>query len=512
MTLKIGDTLGRYELVRELGQGGMGIVYEGRHKSLGTRVAIKVLLAVHAKASSAAQRFAREGKIVAKLASPHIVRTLDADTTDEGYPYIVMEFCQGCDVAQLLEARGPLSVGEVAGIARQLCVGLAHAHAEGVVHRDLKPANLFIAIENSATVVKVMDFGIAKDLSAEEELTATSVMIGTAHYMAPEQIRSSRHATPASDLWSLGVIMFRLLTGRHPFAGATHTDIAMAVLLDPVPSLLGELPDVPPGFAAIVARLLTKDPASRLSSARELGEALAPYATEEISLEALSGPVTKVAPTSSATTQTPASKTPRMPQAAQPPNSLPLAPTVPATPSPEPSLSPVRYASRNTPPTIVSASAPAHAVVAESTTISGSPASSDREVPVPRAGRSRILAAATVGIAVLGGMAFVGGRSFLATRQTAQEDGLVDAGVAYTVDAAPPLDATADPLSIPPLPSAASATPSMRPSSTAAVSSNGGAPPNTLGKGKLPPGGTQGTSSGVHVVPSARLSVPNHID
>lgn len=279
----VGNTLGAYTLVRELGKGGMGIVFEATDARLGARVAIKVLLDVHGQESSAAKRFERESHIVMRLHSPHIVRTLAASVTPEGYPYIVMEFFDGCDLARLLASHGHLTEAEVVGLAQQLCSALSIAHDAGVVHRDLKPANIFVALEHGATTFKLMDFGIAKDLNSGEGLTATSTMIGTTRYMSPEQVRSSRQATSASDLWSVGVIMFKLLSGRYPFVGATQSDVAMSILLDPAPSLQSVCPTVTTDLASIVDRLLLKAPSARFGSARDLGAALHAFPSASVS-------------------------------------------------------------------------------------------------------------------------------------------------------------------------------------------------------------------------------------
>ncbi|MFO0666792.1 MAG: serine/threonine-protein kinase [Polyangiaceae bacterium] len=508
MPLAVGDTLGRYELVRELGQGGMGVVYEARHKGLGTRFAIKVLLAVHSKGSSAAQRFEREGRIVAKLSSPHIVRTLDADTTPDGHPYIVMEFFDGCDLGKVLEERGTLRLGEVASIVRQLCVGLEHAHAEGVVHRDLKPANIFVALENGATVIKLMDFGIAKDLSSSEELTATSVMIGTTHYMAPEQVRSSRQTTAASDLWSVGVIVFRLLSGRHPFTGPNHADIAMSILMDPVPSLASFCPDIPVDFANLVARLLTKDPLKRLSSARELSDALAPFATEPVSLDALGPPPTVPASDSRTTepTQGPPQKAPRMiTPSAVAPSSLPLAPTVrvPEEAQVHAAGIPVLAGARppgSLGPTMLAAPMQVANNV-EHSTLSSSPASSDREPEVARLRPLRVVAA-TMGVLLALGAVTIGASAYRARgRDHAAQGGEQRTDAALAADGSEALP----PLALPSLgvPSFAGTSSSTAVSATARVT-----PPPALPSGG-PPGPSAGPRSST--VPSGRSSVPNHI-
>lgn len=508
MPLAVGDTLGRYELVRELGQGGMGVVYEARHKGLGTRFAIKVLLAVHSKGSSAAQRFEREGRIVAKLSSPHIVRTLDADTTPDGHPYIVMEFFDGCDLGKVLEERGTLRLGEVASIVRQLCVGLEHAHAEGVVHRDLKPANIFVALENGATVIKLMDFGIAKDLSSSEELTATSVMIGTTHYMAPEQVRSSRQTTAASDLWSVGVIVFRLLSGRHPFTGPNHADIAMSILLDPVPSLASFCPNIPVEFANLVARLLAKDPLKRLSSARELADALAPFATEPVSLDALGPPPTAPASESRTTepTQGPPQKTPRMiTPAAKGPPSLPLAPTVrvPDEAQVYAAVIPMPTGSRppgSLGPTMLAAPAQAAHIV-EQSTLSSSPASSDRDPDAARSRPRRGLAAALGGLVVVGAVT-IGVSAYRAQeRKHAVQGGEQRTDAAFAADGSEALPPLALPsLGASPLPGTSSPT---AVSATARVA----LPPALPSAGGPGPSAVPRSSA----VPSGRSSVPNHI-
>lgn len=279
VTLEPGTRLGKYELLRQLGSGAMGVVYEAKHLTLGHHVAIKVLQQLATHGEGIVRRFEQEARIVARLESRHIVRVLDADQAPDGTRYLVMELMRGRDLSAIVYERHALRTEEVVDVALQVCVGLKHAHEAGIVHRDLKPANLFVAENDEGTTVKIMDFGISKDLaSGANEQTASNIMIGTPNYMSPEQIRTSRSVDERSDLWSLGVIMYRLLAGCHPFVGDNHGAVLVCISTETPVDVRAYAAQVPEGLSKIIMQLLEKDPRKRPSSAAALGRLLLPFA------------------------------------------------------------------------------------------------------------------------------------------------------------------------------------------------------------------------------------------
>jgi eukaryotic-like serine/threonine-protein kinase len=285
-----GDVVaGRYEVERELGGGAMGIVLQARDRQTGVDVAIKFLKGARARHSESATRFVQEARATRALRSAYVVRVLDVGVLDSGTPYFVMELLEGENMLDRLRVHRPLPVEEVVDAVVEACAAMDEAHARGIVHRDLKPANLFRTIDSEGRPrVKVLDFGISKILEDAEdpELTNTTDMLGSPHYMSPEQLRSAKHVDHRSDIWSLGVALHRLLTGQPPFAGQNMTAVCAAVMADD-PSPPSKLrPDVPPAIDAIVARCLRKQPGDRFDSAAALGRALAPFGSERSRLAA----------------------------------------------------------------------------------------------------------------------------------------------------------------------------------------------------------------------------------
>lgn len=269
---------GKYQLVRVLGEGGMGVVYEAEHVRLKQRVALKMLLPELLRADDLVQRFEREARASSQLRSRHTARVVDVDHTPDGVPYMVMEFLEGRDLDAELQVRRALPMEEAVDYLLQASGAMDEAHALGIVHRDLKPSNIFLAREHDGRcVAKILDFGISKVSSeGDSKLTSAEAVMGTAMYMAPEQVRSSRNVDARADIWSLGVILYELLAGRAPFVGTPTQVVASIVTDDPAP--LQELVQVPPALAAVVARCLTRDPARRFQSVRELMAALLPFA------------------------------------------------------------------------------------------------------------------------------------------------------------------------------------------------------------------------------------------
>jgi eukaryotic-like serine/threonine-protein kinase len=268
----------RYELESKIGSGGMGTVWKAHDRVLDRTVAVKLLHEGLGEDASFAARFRREAVAAASLGHSNIVTVYDTGVhTDpggrsSGVPFIVMEYVHGESLHQLLHRTGPLPVEDTARIARSVLAGLAHAHSRGLVHRDMKPAN--VLFDESTGEAKVVDFGIAKGLEDTGGLTKTSGLIGTAAYLSPEQV-NGLDASPASDLYAVGCLLYACLTGEPPFAGGTPVAIAMKHLHDAVTPPTLRRPDVPPAFESVLMRALEKDPARRFSSAQEMDAAIA---------------------------------------------------------------------------------------------------------------------------------------------------------------------------------------------------------------------------------------------
>jgi serine/threonine protein kinase len=271
---------GKYHVVQLLAEGGMGAVYDAIHAKTGRRVALK-LIHEHAlsKGPKAIRRFEREAKAAGAIDSSHVVQVLDAGEDDaSGMPFLVMEYLEGEDLRRVL-ARGPISEARALAIALETCRGLVAAHAADVVHRDLKPANLFLAETNDGRrVVKILDFGIAKlveDDTATGALTTTGDLVGSPLYMSPEQLASPGDVDHRSDLWSLGVVLYEMLSGSVPTADVHAIGARVyAICHVPAASLTERVAGIRPEIAAVVARALALDPAARFASAQEMLAAL----------------------------------------------------------------------------------------------------------------------------------------------------------------------------------------------------------------------------------------------
>jgi serine/threonine protein kinase len=278
-----GDLLaGKYRVERVLGSGGMGVVVAAVHEELGQRVALKFLLPRAMQNGEAASRFLREARAVVRIASEHVARVLDVGRLESGAPYLVMEYLEGTDLAEYAAGRA-LPVEEAVDYVLQACAGMAVAHAVGVIHRDLKPANLFITRgADGQALIKVLDFGISKMhlLDAPAALTHTSALMGSPLYMSPEQAQSPRTVDARTDIWSLGVIAYELLTGAPPFPGESLTEVLAALMVeDPVP--MRELrKDLPPGLEQVVMRALERSLERRYANVGELSAALVDFAPE----------------------------------------------------------------------------------------------------------------------------------------------------------------------------------------------------------------------------------------
>lgn len=275
-----GEVIARkYQVERVLAVGGMGVVVAARHRHLDQRVALKFLLPSEATQAEYAGRFLGEARAAVALRGEHVVRVLDVGTLDNGCPYMVMEYLEGRDLRAEINERGALPPSEAVGYVLQACEALAEAHALGIVHRDVKPSNLFKTRRPDGSVsIKVLDFGISKrvlgDASLDPKLTATRAVLGSPHYMSPEQVRSARTVDHRSDIWALGVTLHELVADDTPFFGDSLTALSAAIVADePIP-LRSQRPDVPEALEAIVLRCLAKHPDARFQSVGELAAAL----------------------------------------------------------------------------------------------------------------------------------------------------------------------------------------------------------------------------------------------
>lgn len=272
MTIESLRTLlaARYQIERELGRGGMGIVYLARDLALDRLVALKVLPADQAVAADVRERFLREARTAAQLSHPNIVPIHHAEAVND-VAYFAMGYVDGESLGDRFRARGALPVAEVVRYLREAAWALAYAHARGVIHRDVKPENLML--ERSTGRVMVTDFGIARDTTRADGLTQTGNVLGTVHYMSPEQVAGAP-LDGRSDLYALGVVGFLLLSGRFPFEADVATAVLLAHATKPAPPLGSVAPDVPRAVAAVIDRCLAKDPDARPSTGEALAESL----------------------------------------------------------------------------------------------------------------------------------------------------------------------------------------------------------------------------------------------
>ncbi len=276
----VGDIIGeRYVVEEVLGEGAMGLVLGARHRELGQRCAIKVIREDLASDRALVERLQREARAAARLKSHHAVKVYDVGGLASGVPYIVMEYLEGVDLKDYLAARKTLQVVEAVEIVLQACDAIGEAHALGIVHRDLKPANMFITVTPSGSLcIKVVDFGIAKvPEPVGPELTASQVIMGTPVYMAPEQIASSRRVDGRADIWSLGVVLYKLLTGRLPFSKREGMEILVAVLTEQPVNPSVHKADLPSELASVILKCLERDAEKRFQSVLELRAALLPF-------------------------------------------------------------------------------------------------------------------------------------------------------------------------------------------------------------------------------------------
>ena len=263
-------TFGRYRVLKKLGQGGMGAVYLGYDGALERKVALKMMLPQYAANVAARERFLREARSAAKVQSDHVVTIFDVGEAG-GVPFIAMEYLLGHPLDQYLKSKGELPLAQVLRVARETAIGLAAAHGLGLVHRDIKPANLWLEAPNGR--VKLLDFGLARATDDDVHLTNSGAVLGTPAYMSPEQGRGLK-VDHRSDLFSLGVMLYRLCTGKMPFKGSTTMAVLTSLGMD-TPTPPRQLnPQLPEALEAIVTKLLAKNPAERFQTATEVVAAL----------------------------------------------------------------------------------------------------------------------------------------------------------------------------------------------------------------------------------------------
>ncbi len=263
------EVIGDYVVLDTLGSGAVGTAYHARHLRSGTLVALKLMHERLAGDPDVQKRFVREVSVLEKLDHPNIVRHLDCGL-DDGRLYFAMEWVEFGTLEQVLHKRHRLPWREAVECAIETCVGLSHAHLRGIIHRDLKPANLFLASDGR---LKIGDFGLARDANLHR-LTDAGNTVGTCRYMAPEQVRGAAHLTGAVDLYALGCLLFRMVTGQVPYDGQTVIEVFEKHLFSDIPSMRRFVRDCPPELDDLVTRLLTKEPSERPASAREVEEAL----------------------------------------------------------------------------------------------------------------------------------------------------------------------------------------------------------------------------------------------
>jgi eukaryotic-like serine/threonine-protein kinase len=477
-----GDLVsGKYRIVRLIGDGGMGVVYEARHEVLGSGVALKFLHADLAKRPGLTQRFLQEARVSATIQSPHVTHVTDVDTAQDGSPYLVMELLSGQSLQSMLDRQGKLPQDQAVDFALQILAGLEAAHAIGVVHRDMKPDNVFVTPSPGGPILKLIDFGIAKlRVSSEfsKGLTRAGVVMGTPEYMAPEQLLSAHTTDHRADIYSLGVMLFELLSGLRPADGDDAEQIIAAVEAGRVRRLVDVAPSTPPGLVALVERALVPDREQRFEGAAAMRLALAEFAGQLSHAGRLAATAEPLAPLS-----TPASNALL---------SLPapvVAPGVPKTVAPESaplSVSQLGAArtslSEGDPPMSQMARPPIAGTAIDAQPQYGLPYAPQYAPPVaPRRGRSSVLVVALV-LAVLGGGGAVG---YAAYRAVDQER-----------DRTPPLPTASGPLVVEPLlPEPTGGTgPSVAANTGGTASTAAG--PRPAGPTPKPPGGTPGGGSG----------------
>ncbi|MBI5516824.1 MAG: serine/threonine protein kinase [Deltaproteobacteria bacterium] len=285
--LRPGATLGQYRLVKHLGRGGTGLVFEALHTGLQRPVALKTLRPEFASVPEVRARFLREGIAASRIRHRAVADVFDVGEQD-GTVYLVMELLEGESLAELLRREAPLDPTRAADLLVPVAAALATAHAVGVIHRDVKPANIYVAFTRQGIEPKVLDFGISKVVTQEGEdrtpsnVTADDALLGTPRYMAPEQVRGARLVTAASDQYSLGVVLYEALTGETPFDGRNSYEVMSAIMKTRLRPPSALRPGLPPALEAVVLRAMRRSPGARFTSLTAFGAALLPFASEAV--------------------------------------------------------------------------------------------------------------------------------------------------------------------------------------------------------------------------------------
>ncbi len=274
----VGRVIGKYEIVRLLGVGGMGRVYEGLNTTIGKRVALKFIERDEASTDAVA-RFQREAQAASSVESAHIVEIFDAGQSDEGMPFIVMELLRGEDLGHHIRRLGRLELADAFVIVAQILRGLHRAHEVGIVHRDLKPDNIFLLDrDDDELFAKILDFGISKITRRGEgrstTITQEGTVLGTPVYMSPEQAQALPDVDGRADLWSVGAILYECLSGRPPHSGGTYEQVIVNICMKDVDDIRLHNPIVPAGVASVIAKALTRERADRFQTARGFLDAL----------------------------------------------------------------------------------------------------------------------------------------------------------------------------------------------------------------------------------------------
>jgi serine/threonine-protein kinase len=276
---RVGELLGgKYELLRKVGEGGMGEVYEARHTQLGRRFAVKLLHPELLSSKRMLRRFSREVLAVSQLENDHVVPALDCGYTADGGPYYVMEFLRGRDLRQLLREEAPLATQRAVRLVIDVCRGLSAAHRAGLVHRDLKPENVFVVrCDDGGEAGKVLDFGLVQ-LAGGSSTTHAGALVGTIRYMAPEQARGDQPVDQRADVYAVGAILYECLAGRPPHPGSSAEEVLFNRMNQPARSLGEQREGLPEGLEGVVQHALSSTPDERYQSALELATALVPFA------------------------------------------------------------------------------------------------------------------------------------------------------------------------------------------------------------------------------------------
>lgn len=283
-----GDVLGdKFRIVRILGEGGMGSVYEAEHLLLAERVAIKVLHTDGDDLATQSHRLLREARAAARIQNEHVARVSDFGTLSDGRPYLVMECVSGPSLSRVLAENGPLEPEVAVGHALEICLALAEAHALGIVHRDIKPSNILLAERRDGVrSVKVLDFGVAKMSSTNASTTVSSGTLGSPSYMSPEQIRDPREVDERSDIWAIGVVLFEMSTCRLPFEAFTASGVLAAITADDPTPPTRHRPDLDARLTAVILRCLERNRDLRFPRVVELASALVELAPNRAELAA----------------------------------------------------------------------------------------------------------------------------------------------------------------------------------------------------------------------------------